>query len=200
MVLGELNMGRPKEFDLDEAINRAIDYFAAHTYHEATVRDLARHMGISASSFYHTFGDKHNLYVLSLSRYLERLQAEQSRLYAATEASITGLRQRLYQMIEAYLAGQSDWGRLAVNATFETILSDPDVYALLLDNQRAFDAIFETFFARCQSSGAVSARRPPRMLGRFMVGVISNLTQRARLSADRLALGEIVETALDALI
>lgn len=192
-------MGRPREFDLNEALDRAINYFSTHTYHEATVRELARYMRVSASSFYHTFGDKRRVYVEALKRYLQRLQAQQRQLYAQTEASIAGLRYRLLQMMDAQLAGEGDWGRLAVNATFETILSDSDVYTLLLDNQREFDAIFEAFFARCQNEGSISARHAPRMLGRFMVGVISNLTQRARLSSERQALEEIIEVALSAL-
>jgi len=46
-------MARPKEFDPDEAVDRAIDYFSRHTYRATTVRGIARHIG-NSSSFYNT--------------------------------------------------------------------------------------------------------------------------------------------------
>ena len=194
-------MARPKEFDPDVAVDRAIEYFSRHTYRATTVRALARHMGIRSSSFYSTFGDKHQVYMLALTRYLERLQADQSELYAQTEASVDGLRRNLLHAIESYLAGPDgrDWGMFAVSATFETILHDPEVRALLLSNHRAFRDILEAFFLRCQSAGTVSARRSPRALARFVVGVITSLTTLARLDPDREVLEDMIAVALDAL-
>ena len=194
-------MARPKEFDPDEALDRAIDYFSRHTYRATTVRGLARHMGISSSSFYNTFGDKHRVYVLALTRYLERLQAEQSRLYAQTEPSVDGLRWNLLLAIDSYLTGskERDWGMFAASATFETILFDPQVHALLVSNHQAFRDILEGFFVRCQEAGTVSARRSSRALARYMVGIISSLTTLARLDPDREVLEDMVAVALDAL-
>jgi TetR/AcrR family transcriptional regulator, transcriptional repressor for nem operon len=193
-------MARPKEFSSEEVLDRAIEYFTTRTYHEATVRNLARHMGIGPSSFYHTFGDKHRVYVLALSRYLKRLQAEQWQVYSQAEASPAGLRDCLERMIDAHIAGYGDWGRFAVNAGLETILYDPEVHDLLLDNEREFDAIFEDFFRRCQSNGTVPQHFSPLALARFTEGMIAHVTQRARLTADRQALEEIVAVALRALI
>jgi len=188
-------MARTKEFDPDEAVDRAIEYFSRHTYHATAVRALARHMGISSSSFYDTFGDKHRVYVLALTRYLTNLQTDQSRLYAETEASVDGLRRMLHLMIDSYLTGQDqrDWGLLAVNATFETILSDRQVRELLMSNYRAFCGILQTFFVRCQKANTLEA------LARFMVGVISSLTTLARLEPDRKVLEDTINVALEAL-
>jgi len=194
-------MARTKEFDPDEAVDRAIEYFSRHTYHATAVRALARHMGISSSSFYDTFGDKHRVYVLALTRYLTNLQTDQSRLYAETEASVDGLRRMLHLMIDSYLTGQDqrDWGLLAVNATFETILSDRQVRELLMSNYRAFCGILQTFFVRCQKANTLAADRSPEALARFMVGVISSLTTLARLEPDRKVLEDTINVALEAL-
>jgi len=194
-------MARPKEFNPDEAIDRAIDYFSRHTYHGTNVRDLARHMGISSSSFYNTFGDKHQVYVLALARYLEQLRAEQGQLYAQAEASVAGLRRILSRAIDVYLTSptRGDWGLFAVNATLEMILQDPEVRVLLMSNNQAFHAILEEFFARCQKAGTIPLRHSPKALARFMVSVISSLTTMARLAPDRQALEDMVTVALDGL-
>ncbi len=194
-------MARTKEFDPDEAVDRAIDYFSRHTYHATAVRALARHMGISGSSFYDTFGDKHRVYVLALTRYLAGLQADQSRLYAETEASVDGLYRVLRLMIDNFLGGQDgrDWGLFAVNATFETILSDRQVRELLLSNYNAFCSILQAFFVRCQKAGTVPAGRSPEALARYMVGVITSLSTLARLDPNRKVLEDMITVALDAL-
>lgn len=195
-------MARPKEFNPDEAVDRAIDYFSRHTYHGTNVRDLARAMGIRSSSFYNTFGDKHRVYVLALTRYLERLRTEQGMLYAQTEPSVAGLRRNLSLAIDSYLASPAhgDWGMFAVNATLESILLDPEVRVLLINNLEAFHSILEAFFVRCQSAGTVSTRRSPQVLAHFMVEMISSLTTLARLAPDRQVLEDIVTVALDALV
>jgi TetR/AcrR family transcriptional repressor of nem operon len=194
-------MARPKEFNPDEAVDRAIEYFSRHTYHGTNVRDLARAMGIRSSSFYNTFGDKRRIYLLALARYLEHLRAGQSQLYAQAEASVDGLRGILSLAIDSYLAppARADWGMFAVNATLESILLDPEVRVLLMNNLEAFHSILEAFFIRCQQAGTIPLRHLPKALARYMVGVITSLTTTARLAPDRQALEDMVAVALDAL-
>lgn len=197
----EAHMARTKEFDPDEAVDRAIEYFSRHTYHATAVRALARHMGISSSSFYDTFGDKHRVYLLALTRYLAELQTDQSRLYAETEASVDGLRRVQHLMIDNFLGGRGghDWGLFAVNASFEMILADRQVRELLMSNYRAFCSILQAFFVRCQKAGTVPADRSPEALARYMMSVITSLSTLARLDPDRKVLEDMIAVALDAL-
>lgn len=82
-------MARYKEFDIDDAIDRAIDLFWRHGYERTSLKELLDHLEIGRASFYNAFGDKHKLFMLALRRYLERtdettiiqtLQVETSRL------------------------------------------------------------------------------------------------------------------------
>ena len=56
-------LGRPKEFDQDEALGKAMDVFWTKGYEATSVQDLLDHMGINRGSMYDTFGDKHALFV-----------------------------------------------------------------------------------------------------------------------------------------
>ena len=62
-------MGRPREFDLDEALDRAMDVFWRKGYDGATLLDLTRAMRINRPSLYAAFGDKQALYRKALDRY-----------------------------------------------------------------------------------------------------------------------------------
>ena len=64
-------MARPKEFDRDQALHKAMEVFWSRGYEAASIRDLVEHMGINRQSLYDTFGDKHALYLQALDRYQE---------------------------------------------------------------------------------------------------------------------------------
>ena len=62
-------MARHKEFDRDEALQRAMEVFWSRGYEAASVGELVKQMGINRQSLYDTFGDKHALYLQALDRY-----------------------------------------------------------------------------------------------------------------------------------
>jgi TetR/AcrR family transcriptional repressor of nem operon len=64
-------MARQKEFDSEEALQKAMEVFWSRGYEAASIQDLVEHMGINRQSLYDTFGDKHALYLKALDRYRE---------------------------------------------------------------------------------------------------------------------------------
>src|SRR2546423_4201723 len=64
-------MARHKEFDRDEALQKAMEVFWSHGYEAASIQELVKQMGINRQSLYDTFGDKHALYLAALDRYRE---------------------------------------------------------------------------------------------------------------------------------
>ncbi|MEM8836012.1 MAG: TetR/AcrR family transcriptional regulator [Planctomycetota bacterium] len=71
-MLPEALIGRPRCFDPDSALDAAIEIFRLRGYDGASVESLTEAMGISRASMYQAFGDKHELYVKALDRYLDR--------------------------------------------------------------------------------------------------------------------------------
>ena len=61
-------MARPKEFDVDDALQQALELFWRKGYEATSVQDLVAAMGIQKASLYGTFGDKHSLYMKALQR------------------------------------------------------------------------------------------------------------------------------------
>jgi TetR/AcrR family transcriptional repressor of nem operon len=62
-------MARPREFDIDEALDRAMNVFWAKGYEAASLQDLLEAMGIARGSLYKAFKDKHSIYLAALDRY-----------------------------------------------------------------------------------------------------------------------------------
>lgn len=61
--------GRPRAFDLDQALMAAVQVFWVKGYEGASIKDLTDAMGINAPSLYSTFGDKRELYLQAIDRY-----------------------------------------------------------------------------------------------------------------------------------
>ncbi len=62
-------LGRPRTFDMDEALLKAINVFWAKGYDGTSIKDLTHAMGISGPSLYAAFGDKRELYLKAIDRY-----------------------------------------------------------------------------------------------------------------------------------
>ena len=69
-------MARPREFDRDHVLGKAIGVFASHGYEGASTEVLLARMGISRQSMYDTFGDKRRLYLEALERYAQRAHSK----------------------------------------------------------------------------------------------------------------------------
>src|SRR5262249_22759309 len=62
-------MARPREFDPDEALARAMDAFWAKGYEGTSLADLVAATGLNKASLYAAFGDKRRLYLAAIERY-----------------------------------------------------------------------------------------------------------------------------------
>ena len=62
-------IGRPRAFDMDQALNRALDVFWRKGYEGASICDLTAAMGINPPSLYAAFGNKEGLFRQALDRY-----------------------------------------------------------------------------------------------------------------------------------
>jgi AcrR family transcriptional regulator len=61
--------GRTRQFDVEEALDRALEVFWARGYEGATLPELTRAMGINRPSLYAAFGNKQQLFRKALDRY-----------------------------------------------------------------------------------------------------------------------------------
>src|ERR1700694_6106174 len=63
--------GRVRQFDADDALDRALEVFWARGYEGATLPELTAAMGITRPSLYAAFGNKEELFHKALDLYLE---------------------------------------------------------------------------------------------------------------------------------
>src|SRR5207237_3295974 len=86
-------VGRPRAFDVDEALDQALRVFWRKGYEGASLPDLTKAMGINRPSLYAAFGNKESLFRKALERYVEGPAAYVRR--ALTEPTARAVAKRL---------------------------------------------------------------------------------------------------------
>ena len=69
-------MARPREFDATEALSKAMDVFWTKGYEATSLCDLLEAMDLSKSSFYDTFGSKHEVFLDTIRYYKKTMTAQ----------------------------------------------------------------------------------------------------------------------------
>jgi TetR/AcrR family transcriptional regulator, transcriptional repressor for nem operon len=192
-------MARPKAFDHDQVIEKAMDAFWSYGYEPTSVQDLVKLTGINRGSLYDTFGSKHELFMEALERYekqrFARLITRLERPGPVREA-IT----RLFgEVLEGAVSCTQRRGCLLTNAAVELAPHDPLVADRL---KRTFGQLEEAFYRallRAQQTGEVSSERDPRALARFLTSSLQGLQVTAKSSPDRVVLEDVVKVTLQVL-
>src|SRR5947207_8429451 len=124
-------MGRPKQFDPDEAMQEAMEAFWERGYAATSVNDLLDEMGLNRGSLYGTFGDKKQLFLAALDKYYEQRMEDFHRLLDEPPSAKTALRNLLEFVADDCIAETGKRGCLAAKAAMELAPHDKDVAAWL---------------------------------------------------------------------
>jgi TetR/AcrR family transcriptional repressor of nem operon len=114
-------MPRPKTFDVDDALDRAVDLFWVKGYAATSMEDLVNHLGVNRGSLYSTFGSKQELYELALERYLT---SGKHRFAEMITDPATPLREAISALLTSSAKKSDHRGCLLVNTTMERNATD----------------------------------------------------------------------------
>jgi TetR/AcrR family transcriptional repressor of nem operon len=187
-------MARPREFDVDAALDGAIGVFREHGFEGASAEMLVKAMGIGRQSLYDTFGDKWQLYRSAVRRYgMGECSAHFEALRSGVRA-IDAINAMLRRVVEtAYQPC------LGVGSICEFGVSRPDlaeVHAPLAKTLR--DAIAARV-RDAQRDGDVASNLDPEAAAEFLIANIAGIRVAGRGGANRAALTGLADIALKAL-
>ncbi|MEJ7658501.1 MAG: TetR/AcrR family transcriptional regulator [Hymenobacter sp.] len=108
-------MARTKQFNEQAVVDQAIALFTAKGYHGTSAQDLVDALGLSRSSLYDTFGDKHGLFLRALEQYGRQSTRALVDLLASSADFPATLRQLFDQLIQDNVAKGTQGGCLMTN-------------------------------------------------------------------------------------
>ena len=188
-------MARPKEFDPERALAKAMHLFWRRGYDNTSLDELLKAMGIAKQSLYDTFGDKRALYLKAMEHYRDQTNGATQKMFDQTTSIKDGFRKLLYGLA-AETREQHERGCLLLSANLQRDTGDTVIAEFLRDNQNRVEAIFENALLRARKQKELNTKQDPKALARFFVVTIQGMRAMARLHSDKNALEEVAQVAL----
>ena len=193
------SVGRPRNFDRDHALARAMEVFWARGYEGTSLSDLTAAMAIGRPSLYAAFGNKEDLFAEALALYEAVEGSAISRLLAEAPTARAGIAATLRHNARVYVETGRPRGCMIVLSSLVGATECEPVRKLLAARRAAGEEELRLRIVRGQAEGDVSRDVDPGQLAAFITAVLQGMSVKARDGAGRAELDAIVDTALRAL-
>ena len=192
-------LGRPRSFDPDAALERALQVFWTKGYEGASLSDLTRAMRINRPSLYAAFGDKASLFRKALDRYIDQ---ETGYWRQAINAPT------VQDFVERLLHGAADAmsrpgrpaGCLLVQGALTCSAEAEPVRRELIARRQAGELAIRDRLKRAKNEGDLAAGADPGTLARYLTTLMQGMAVQAVGGATRTDLRRVADTALRFLV
>lgn len=190
--------GRPREFDRDAALAKAMTLFWERGYEGAAIGDLAEAMGINRPSLYAAFGCKEALFREAMDLYDRVESVPLQKLLDDAPTACAGVEATLRYNAEAYSDTTRPRGCFVVLASIIGTPESADVRAALAAARAAGEKALFDRIERGRAEGDVAAGADAKLVAAFYTTVMHGLSIQARDGVDRQGLDAIVTAAMAA--
>jgi TetR/AcrR family transcriptional repressor of nem operon len=192
-------MARPKAFDEDVALMRAMELFWEHGYTATSLAQLTACMGINRQSLYDTYRNKRGLFLKALDRYSIVIAAQLLGPLSKTASGLGAIKATIVALI-AFLTDQpKPRACLMANTAMEIAPHDRTV----ADKVRAFhhdmERAFAAALANARRHGEIARTADPDALATYLVSIVNGMAVAAKAGATKARLQTIATVALTAL-
>ncbi len=185
-------MARPREFDTDTVLARAMEVFWARGYAATAMSDIYAATGLKPGSVYAAFGDKETLFRQAFEAYAKHFRA-------TLPAGPPGL-----PAIEAWLKTQAKLaaedparrGCLIINTVMERELHSPATQAMAQGRLQEIRDVFLHHLGHAQVAGALPKGLDLVPQADALVGAVVAIMALGRAGADEAAIGHVAAAAM----
>ena len=187
-------MARPKEFDQERALRKAIRLFSQQGFAATSTDDLMRVMDVGRQSMYDTFGDKRALFLKALEMYVAasvhsinvELERSGSALSAVQKALVTFAERKDLSSAE---------GCMGLNAISEFGQRDADVTRITRGAARVQRKTLMRVLTRARKQGELSSDADLDGMADFFESTLAGIRMAAKAGKSRQALRNIAVLA-----
>jgi AcrR family transcriptional regulator len=196
---GPRSPGRPREFDLDLALDKAIGAFSENGYHATPLGKLTVAMEIAEGSLYKAFRDKRGVFLAAFERYVMLRGERLARELAGARTGRDKVRAILAVYAEYCHGKTGKRGCLVVGSAVDLASSDPEmakrVAAVLASQERRL----VEFTREGQKDGSVCSRVDAAVTARLLLCVVQGMRVLGKTGRSREEMADLVDSALNLL-
>ena len=192
-------MARTKDFDENEVLSKAIQVFWCRGYNATSMQDLVDALGISRSSLYDTYKDKHTLFIQALERYQKEGNQQIQAIIDQNDSAKNTIINLLKLTISDSACVKEQKGCFMVNAEVEVAPHDAEVNKIVCSNDQYMEEVFYQVIKRGQDNGELKNKQDARALARFIFNAVKGMRVTAKSSPDRSIFDDIIKLTVSAL-
>lgn len=184
-----------KQFNKDEALDRAMQAFWTRGYEATSMQDLVDCTGVNRGSLYATYGDKHSLFLSALRAYDERrrhMLGELERRYRPREA----IRKLFGSFVDEASPTEANRGCFMTNTALELAAHDAEIRKLVAAAQEDVESFFLRMIKRGKAEGEFAEHIKPQETARALLACLLGVLVLVRSRPDRAVLQGIVTDAV----
>jgi AcrR family transcriptional regulator len=191
--------GRPREFDRDEALQRAMELFWAQGYEGTTLTDLQKAMGgITAPSFYAAFGAKEELFREAVELYKKTQGAPVVKALLEGLTARASLEAMLRSAAESVCGQSNPRGCLMVLGGINCTPANQGIEDFLREQRAVREKVIRQRLRRGIAEGDLPRATDINALASFYTSVVDGMAIQSRDGASRKTLHAIVDCAMAA--
>lgn len=190
--------GRPRTFDRDQALKKAMLVFWNKGFEGTTMADLIEAIGMKAPSVYAAFGNKDALFREAVELYRSRVEQGPLRALHASTNIIEALENSLNESVNL-VSGPEAVSCLIMTAAINCAPEHQEHVELLRNLREGYKEALKKRFAQAIADDQLAADADPEELAEFYFGIIHALALRSKDGSTKLELKSSCKFALEAL-
>jgi TetR/AcrR family transcriptional repressor of nem operon len=167
--------GRPRSFDTEAAVERAMGVFWSRGYHATALPDLLRATKLSRGSLYAAFGDKHSLFLRALDRYVANGLTRMDIELDPQREPVDSLRGWLARYVDLTNGASGRRGCLLVATAMELAGRDTEVDRRIRSFFKAMETRVADALSRAKAAGKLADGVEPSSAARILVCFVEGL-------------------------
>jgi AcrR family transcriptional regulator len=171
-------IGRPRAFDIDEALDRAMKVFWQKGYEGASLPDLTKAMGINRPSLYAAFGNKEALFRKAIDRYVAGPACHVKEAFKEPTARRV-VERLLYGSIDLITDSRNPCGCFMVQSALACGDTSDVIRQELVKRRAASEAALRERFERAVSEGDLPPGSDPADLARYVATLMHGMAVQA---------------------
>ncbi len=194
-----MTYGRPREFDIDRALEPATQQPWAVGYEATSLQDLLKSMGLSKSSLYQTFGNKHELFIRCLDHYQQSMVDKLNEQLDSSDS----VKQFIGNFLEGVIAeAKNSSGRkgcLLVNTANELSQRDADIAKAVTDGTVNVAKLFQQAIELGKQKKEINVDTSTEHLVSYLITSISGLRTMIKAGAETSTLKPVTDLIIKTL-
>lgn len=190
--------GRPKEFNEDIVLNKAINIFWSNGYEATSTEDLLVGMSINKGSLYNSFGSKKKLFSKALDHFaFHSIKVVEQKIQSVPNP-IDGICLFFMELSNASIT-EHDKGCFMGNTLAELTNIDNDLKTKAIKCLSELEALFLAYLLKAKESNKLRNDADPEVLAKYLLNLWNGINITRRMYPDKAMLSSVIQLQLSVL-